>query len=104
MFEVAVADSGAGSKSVEMARNDFEWLVKNILFRYRDTQIDVRSSSEYRQLMEDMRVEESAAASTMLTDTSHVINNFDPQLYKRVQDRNNNTKCCTFIPTPSFTT
>ena len=51
---MAVADSGAGSKSVEMARNDFEWLVKNILFRYRDTQIDVRSSSEYRQLMEEV--------------------------------------------------
>ena len=87
-----------------MARNDFEWLVKHILHRYRDTQIDVRSSSEYRQLMEDMRVEESLAAANMLTDTSHVINNFDPELYKRVQDRNNNTHCCTFIPTTSSTT
>ena len=93
-----------GSKSVEMAQDDFEWLVRNILHLYRDTQIDVRSSSEYRQLMEDMRVEESLAASNMLTDTTHVINTFDGAVYKRVQDRNNNTHCCTFIPTTSTTT
>lgn len=93
-----------GSKSVEMAQDDFEWIVRNILHHYRDTQIDVRSSSEYRQLMEDMRVEESLATSNMLTDTTHVINTFDADVYKRVQDRNNNTHCCTFIPTTSTTT
>ena len=93
-----------GSKSVEMARDDFEWLVHHILIHYRDTQIDVRSSSEYRQLMEDMRVEETLATSNMLTDTTHVINSFDADVYKRVQDRNNNTQCCTFIPSTTTTT
>ena len=93
-----------GSKSVEMAKDGFEWLTRHILKHYRDTQIDVKSSSEYRQLMEDMRVEETLAASDMLTDTSHVINTFDPALFKRVHDRNNNTECCTFIPTTSTTT
>ena len=86
-----------------MARNDFEWLVKNILYLYRDTKMDVRSSSEYRQLMEDMRVEETIASSEMLTDTSSVMKNFDADLYKRVKNRNNNTHCSTFNSTFSTT-
>ena len=86
-----------------MAKNDFEWLVCNILVHYRDTKMDVRSSSEYRQLIEDMQVE-SLAATNMLTDTSHVIDNFDAELYKRVQERDNNTHRCTFVPTSSSIT
>ena len=82
-----------------MAKNDFSWLVSNILYLYRDTAIDVRSSSEYRQLMEDIRVEENLVASEMLTDTSSVISKYDADLYKRVQERNNNVNCSSFNPT-----
>ena len=82
-----------------MARNDFSWLVSNILYLYRDTEIDVRSSSEYRQLMEDIRVEENLVASELVTDTGSVISKYDADLYKRVQERNNNVNCSSFNPT-----
>ena len=88
-----------GSKSVEMAKEDFKWLVSKILYLYRDTEMDVRSSSEYRQLMEDLRTEETLVASEMLTDTSSVISKYDADLYKRVQERNNNSSCTAFTPT-----
>lgn len=88
-----------GSKSVEMARDDFDWLVRSILHLYRDTEMDVRSSSQYRQLVEDLRAEETLAASEMLTDTSSVMKNFDADLYSRVQARNTNNHCSTFKPT-----
>lgn len=39
-----------GSKSVAGAKQDFDWLCKNILHYFRDTQIDVRSSAKYRQV------------------------------------------------------
>lgn len=39
-----------GSKSVAGAKADFDWLCKNILHLFRDTEIDVRSSAKYRQV------------------------------------------------------